>query len=297
MISSLRVLAVPSPARFPGKSAAATPDAGHCLRPLALVLGACLLAATPAVGQLPDGQVPGGPAHRPVAEPLDSETPPSTAEARSLWLDFYAEEGLLQREDDLVIADAYLAILDRWAAAPTLDHLALLSEFEARLDRSDRCFESIEERNLEVMNARSPGTLAPALILHVYSWRHHLDHGRFNFLAGIVRRVVRWAEWHAESSPNQERARQQAAGILTRFGGIIWDSGYVDLLPQATAALDAALEHAPEHRVGRYLRALIAEKEGRYRDARRDFRELHRLAPARASWTARWRATSSRSGA
>ncbi|MEM8998189.1 MAG: hypothetical protein AAGF23_25630, partial [Acidobacteriota bacterium] len=205
MSLSPRVLAA-SPVRRPGVPSS--------LRRLSLLVAIYGLAASPGFGQFP-----GGLAHRPVSGPFDYEAPPSTAEARRLWLDFYADEALLQRDDDLVIADAYLAILRRWAAAPTPTNLALLAEFEARLDRSDRCFETIQDRNLETMNGLAPGALAPALILHVYSWRRHLEHDRFNFLAGTARRVVRWAEWHAESAPNPERARRQAAGILTRLGG------------------------------------------------------------------------------
>ncbi|MEM1180359.1 MAG: hypothetical protein AAGM22_18595 [Acidobacteriota bacterium] len=181
---------------------------------------ALLLAAGAADPAPVSGQFPSGLGQRAPREALTYQPPASTPEEQALWLEFYASEGFLPRTDDGVLAEAYLAILRRWAEGPSLATLDLHGEFEARLDRSDRCFIELQDRNLEAMDEAAPGALAPVLALHVYSWRHHLDRERFNVLPDTVRRVIRGAKWHVDSSPDLGRGRPQAAEAGEQVGGL-----------------------------------------------------------------------------
>ena len=232
--------------------------------------------ATPLAAQMPN--FPSFPRR---ADPAEFQAPPPSATAQARWRAFYTTEGLLGRTDSRVIPDAYLAILERWAAGPELATLDLLTEFEARLDRSDPCFVAVQNRNLEELASLSPGSLAPVLTLHTFAWHHHLTHGRFNFLASTTRRVERWARLHVQTAADEERSRREAADTLTRLAVMIWETGYINLLEQARSALDRALDIDPGHELARELRALVAEKEGRYDDALEDLERLHRALPMR----------------
>ena len=211
--------------------------------------------------------------------------PPSSPEAIALWHDFYADRALTYRKDSLVVRDAYLGILERWAEVPSLDEPQLLSYFEGRLFHNDICYSPEQFETLTKI--ASQGAVLPAAMLHLNTWSYNLGYKRFSLVEANALRLEDLMKVHVAETGRSPEAISEAADFLTHLGERIWDTGYYNLLDLADSALDRAVDYDPNHVAARYLRLMISEKRGFYRPTVRDLEYLHRLKPLQGDITLR----------
>ncbi len=224
------------------------------------------------------------------------EIPPSSDETVALWHYYYANQALTYRQDSLVVRDAYLGILERWADAPGIGEVQLLSHYEYLLYHSDKCFSGEQYESLRRIASSGQGAILPAAMLHLSAWHYDLGRKHFSRLEANARRLEGLMKAHVDDTGRSPEALSEAADFLTHMAERIWDSGYFNLFDSADSALDLAVNYEDDHIAARYLRSMISEKRGFYRKTLRDLEHLHRLKPLQGDITLRLAVNLARQG-
>ena len=272
------------------------------LRPQTCVL---LLALLLQLVDAPHAFSDGGPLAHLVAPPPTvpwegHHDTPSAPEALAFWRHFYDHSDLplltaMGREPQ-AIREAYLRILDHWVDGYDSDSVELLAELHHRLRDRGNCYPLESRRALKGMGASVPGSVLPAALLHAYALEHQMDNRRFRSFEINAEHIERLIKIHVESNNGSLIAKSEAADLATFVAERFWDSGYRELLLNADLMLDLALKLKPDHVAARYLRSMVAEKQGFYRRALRDLEALSRLRPLQADITLRLAVNHARRG-
>lgn len=209
--------------------------------------------------------------------PDAEETPVAAAQPvpiDRLWKDFVARETLLGREHSAVPIDAYLAILERWGRQPGVDTVRLHAELSRRLAAEPYCLLEARIYAFEKIAEREPAALFPILVLDVPTWIFNLKTEHLGRLETIEEDLLRWARYTGRRKSEGGLTQQDAAMALVYFAAQAAASPYFNHQVRADAHLDLALDIVPDHPLALHLRAISAERQGKYRRAARDLERL-----------------------